>query len=240
MFDQWLILVISDKVVGKKTQIHHIRPSSQPKLLHSPLIKFVEFMTHPTSSNMDYCKLLPAIFRSDSSCNGKVKRYQLMAVRLVCCINHNALRKMSELLFCMIASKKRRWFFFLYQFWLVLDDCDQEPPDEPPKGFEQHILLKRKCGECIAFYQSYTVLPPFIFSIFTPVSTLQNQELILAAFSSNNGTIESFPNFESSREYPQSSYTSCLRKRSCLTLLTYREEIHWNRLLFLIIRRKLI
>ena len=90
------------------------------------------------------------------------------------------------------ASKKSRWFFFLYQFWLVLDDCDQEPPDEPPKGFEQHILLKRKCGECIAFYQSYTVLPPFNFSIFTPVSTLQNQELILAAFSSSNGTIESF------------------------------------------------
>ena len=100
MFDQWLILVISDKVVGKKTQIHHIRPSSQP-------IRLVELMTYPTSSNMDCCKLLPVIFRSDSSCNGKVKQCQLMAVRLVCYINHNALRKTSELLFCMIMHQKK-------------------------------------------------------------------------------------------------------------------------------------
>ena len=107
MFDQWLIFVISDKVVGKKTQSYHIRPSSQPKLLYSSLIRAVELTAYPTPSNMNCCKLLPVIFRSDSSCNGKVKQCQLMAVRLVCCINHNALRKTSELLFCMIMHQKK-------------------------------------------------------------------------------------------------------------------------------------
>jgi hypothetical protein len=85
----------------------------------------------------------------------------LMAVRLVCCINHNALRKTSELFLSMIMHQKTQviliFLSILIHTWWLWSRITWRTP----QGFEHRVLLKRKCVESIAFYQSCTAQLPF-------------------------------------------------------------------------------